>query len=275
MSNNEAIRVRKTIRPMRFLFLVPSEDLNVTKQVIRINTALWGGFYNPIIFVEQNKDDILSLFRASHSDAIVNFTSKPILNSSLGLENYQVIEKDGWDGLLQMENEKFQFRYGCDVRPLIRYHWREEGRFQTISKPESKQNKFFYIEGEDEHWANYSLLEFGQYPPDFLYDYKSNYQKVTNCTILQINASTLPETRHTIQLTPLVFTLAETEYFYYGASSRFHSEMMIYIGDLNNKVDWIEFWNLRCFYSRATFVHWEDTSLFETYIRNISEQQNS
>ena len=232
MSSNEAIRVRKTIRPMRFLFLVPREDFSVTKEVIRINTALWGGFYNPIAFAEQSKDDISSLFRASHSDIIVNFTSQPILNSSLGLQDYQVIEKEGWDGLLQKENEKFQFRYGCDVRPLIRSHWREEGRFQAIPQSESKQTNFFYIEGEDEHWANYSLLEFGQYPPNFLYDYKSNYQKVTNCTILQVNASTLSEIRHTIQLTPLIFTLAETEYYYYSASSRFNSEMMIYIGDL-------------------------------------------
>jgi hypothetical protein len=111
MTDNESFRLRKTIRPLRFLFLVPRDDFNAIKQVIRINTALWGGFYNPITTTEQSNDNILSLFRASHSDVIVNFSTKPILNSSLGLEDYQVIQKEGFDGLLQNENEKFQFSH--------------------------------------------------------------------------------------------------------------------------------------------------------------------
>jgi hypothetical protein len=80
MTTSETFHVRKTVRPMRFLFLVPKDDLNTIRQAIRINTALWGGFYNPITIADQDNDNILSLFRASHSDVIVNFSNDPILH---------------------------------------------------------------------------------------------------------------------------------------------------------------------------------------------------
>jgi hypothetical protein len=275
MTDSETFHVRKTVRPMRFLFLVPRNDLNAVKQVIRINTALWGGFYNPITTIDQSNENILSLFKASHSDVIVNFSTQPILNSSLGLENYQVIQMEGFDGLLQNENGKYQFRYGCDMHPLMKFYWKEEGRFQIISQTETKESEYFYFDGDDDHWVNYSLLEFGQYPLDHVYDYKSGYQKATNCATLQINASNILEVRHKNLLTPLIFTLAETKYLYYGAYSRFFNETIIYIGDIDNEGDWVEFWNLRCFYSRVTFIHWEDLSLFENHIRNISEKRKS
>ena len=275
MTTSETFHVRKTVRPMRFLFLVPKDDLNTIRQVIRINTALWGGFYNPITTADQDNNNILSLFRASHSDVIVNFSNHPILHSALGLANYQVMQKEGFDGLLDKENGKYKFRYGCDMHPLMRFHWREEGRFQAITQTENKEDKYFYIDGNEDHWINYSLLEFGQYPADHIYNYKSNYQKATNCEMLQINDANISEVRHQILLTPLIFTLAEAEHLHYGAYSLFFDEYIIYIGDINKEDCWIEFWNLRCFYSRATFIHWEDIALFENHVRNISDKQNS
>lgn len=275
MKETKTVHIRKAVRPMRFLFLVPKNKLDAVKQVVRINTALWGGYFNPITDIDQGNENILSLFKASHSDVIVNFADRHLSNSLLGLENYQVMNPEGFDGLLENEKGKYQFRYGCDMRPLMKYCWKEEGRFQIMSQTETKESAYFYIDGDDDHWDNYSLLELGQYPLDHVYDYKSGYQKATNCTMLQINASNISEVRHKNLLTPLIFTLAKTGYFYYGAYSRFFNEAIIYVGDINNAGDWVEFWNLRCFYSTATFIHWEDLSLFENHIRNISEKQKS
>lgn len=275
MKENQTIHIRKTVRPMRFLFLVSPNDFDMVKQVIRINTALWGGYFNPIISVNQSIENILSLYKASHSDVIVNFTDEIISNLQLGLENYQVMKHEGLDGLLKGEKGKYQLRYGCDMRPLMRFFWKEEGRFQLTSINKSIKNPYFYFDGKNDHWNNYALLEFGQYPLDHEYDYKSGYQGATNCTMLQIDDDNVAELTHKELLTPLIFTLAETEYSNYGAYSRHFEESVIFIGNLNNANDWIEFWNSRCFYSNATFIHWEDIPLFENHLRNISKNRKS
>jgi hypothetical protein len=207
MKETKTVHLRKTVRPMRFLFLVPINNLDAVKQVVRINTALWGGYFNPITDIDQGNENILSLFKASHSDVIVNFADRHLSNLLLGLENYQVMNAVGFDGLLESEEGKYQFRYGCDMRPLMKYYWKEEGRFQSTITAEKNDSVYSYIEGDSDHWANYSLLEFGQYPIDHEYDYKNGYQKATNCTMIQISENNLSEIRANRLLSPLMFTL--------------------------------------------------------------------
>jgi hypothetical protein len=43
------IRATARLRPLRIGFLVDPSDLPSILQVIRINTCLWGGLFNPII----------------------------------------------------------------------------------------------------------------------------------------------------------------------------------------------------------------------------------
>jgi hypothetical protein len=45
----ESIHVRQTVRPIRLAFLVGTGDFDSFLQAISLNTAIWGGMYNPIV----------------------------------------------------------------------------------------------------------------------------------------------------------------------------------------------------------------------------------
>jgi hypothetical protein len=60
----ETARVDILYRPLRIAFAIHSTDLESFRQAVRLNSAFWGGRYNPIVVVDYaNADDLVELFR--------------------------------------------------------------------------------------------------------------------------------------------------------------------------------------------------------------------
>jgi len=47
--DNRAVTIRQRLRPLRLAFLVRPDDKDALRRVFQINTAMWGGMFNPII----------------------------------------------------------------------------------------------------------------------------------------------------------------------------------------------------------------------------------
>jgi hypothetical protein len=62
----DTARVDICYRPLRIAWAVHSDDKENFRQVVRLNHALWGGRFNPIVLADHTDEakDIVELFRA-------------------------------------------------------------------------------------------------------------------------------------------------------------------------------------------------------------------
>jgi len=264
----QTIRLTQQLRPMRFLFLVSQNNKGMVERTLRINCALWGGMFNPIVALEHGEQFIASVFEASHSDLVVNFTDQTLPSSILQRYSACLVKSEGYDGLTERNDGKCNFRLGCDIRPLLELYWEREGRIRSTIQGDKEKDDFLLVEGATPRWQDYALVQFGHYPEDFWMDYKNAYSTITSCKQLTVSDENISSICPPEAQTPLDFTLHKTRYHFasrWGHTDRY----VLFIGDLDEVHDWLEFWNLRCFGSHAIFVPWDRVSLFSSHLQNL------
>ena len=61
----DTLRVDICYRPIRIGWAIKSDDFDAYRKAVRYSYALWGGQFNPILFVDRSDeaDDLINLFR--------------------------------------------------------------------------------------------------------------------------------------------------------------------------------------------------------------------
>ena len=146
------------VRPMRIAFLVNPRDLNAVRRCFRLNSCLWGGWYNPIIPVfdraparwnmlhlrPKGRDIARGYIRFFEPDAVVE--AQPGLAKKIGWEAgerflstprlvslSELVTKDGMDRL--------RFASGIDISAVHSLLYHEQYKYQL------KREEKFAIRG--------------------------------------------------------------------------------------------------------------------------------
>jgi hypothetical protein len=273
MNEVKSVTLIQKLRPIKLLFLVSQNDRETVKKIITFNTTLWGGLFNPIVPIEQDEKSLMDIIEGSNSDFVVNVTSETFLPRNI--ERSRLIYFEGYDGLIdKTKNDDSYLNYGCDIRPLLKDYWEKEGRFDssTLSNKSAKARSAFYVEGEDELWNNYALLEYGHYPEDHKYNYKDRFCQATNAENFKLNEDSLLGISKLEALSPLNFTLSKVNYYFLSNTQYFLGDFLIYLGNPNSVEDWLAYWNLRCFSLDSIFIPWDKTDLFSEHIKSFAKK---
>jgi hypothetical protein len=123
----DTARIDICYRPLRIGFAVSSQDRESFRKAARINFALWGGRFNPIVFADQveQAQALIEVFRCDFivplgdSHEVTSFSERfphliyPFMHTDLFLG------RDGQSGRSQV----------LDVVNLM-YHWRDKAEWQ-------------------------------------------------------------------------------------------------------------------------------------------------
>ncbi len=264
------VHLRQTVRPTKFLFLVTSKDTAMIERVATMNTALWGGIFNPIVPVEYGNESVAKIFQSSHSDFLVN-TIGDLDRGFLG-KNFdrKLLQLEDWDGLVSKDSGQFVFRSGCDMLPLFRHYYREEGRHENLSK---RSHRLVLLTGEDPNWRRYALFQSGLFPQSFKYDYEKAYIDSTLAERIVLNELVIPAIQFYHLWTPLSFTHSKVEFLFHSPWG-WRDSHIVFIGNWQSHTDWLEFWNLRCFGSNILFVSQEHLRFFDNSIAEYFDAGN-
>ena len=65
-TNMDTVRVNIAYRPLRICWAIQDGDFDAFREAVRINHALWGGRFNPIVVVDREREAraIVEAFRA-------------------------------------------------------------------------------------------------------------------------------------------------------------------------------------------------------------------
>ena len=133
----EIINVNQTLRPIKLAFVVDYDDKKTILEVIRINSLLWGGVYNPIIpyFARKPKElakDIL--FKRENNEEIVKgyleaYDPDYVINLSKFSANIKDRETITLSDIINDLKEEGVVGYGISLFEIFNHFYREELRF--------------------------------------------------------------------------------------------------------------------------------------------------
>jgi len=223
-------------RPLRIGFCVNPNNIDEIREVIRLNTMLWGGIYNPIIPVDSDLEfskQLTNLFQVdllyplNRTKQLTDFIKD---NKHLPWLHYQreIYQQDG-QGLKPAI---------FDVSNLINYYWDKE--FKTIKKSNCVLPKWNKSDKLDSVFA----INFGQYPDNknLLFNFEQGFSKGLRAKSLKINMNDNISSNLIGLFTPIKLTDSLLELSGNGWSWTDHG---VYIGQHDNSIDLINFWNLR------------------------------
>lgn len=196
-------------RPLRIGFLVREGNIDDLIKAAELNTALFGGIYNPIIPAGSSLKLAEYLIRLFNCDVLHPIIDDEELSSNLSMypwlswpNNYR-----GGSELFIKSREKPTLGV-LDVFPIIKYYWDQDFRYSDV-----KSNVVFPSWEPDDPLNKLFTLQFGKYPTDMAYDYSSIYIERMRAEKISIGQDPIPEGL-TQSITPLALTGRELEVFY-------------------------------------------------------------
>ena len=80
----DTLRVDISYRPLRIGWAIKADDFNAYRKAIKYSYALWGGRFNPILFVDREEESsrVIDLFRVDlvvpvgDSEEVIDFPQK-------------------------------------------------------------------------------------------------------------------------------------------------------------------------------------------------------
>jgi hypothetical protein len=233
----EPVSVNQQVRPHRFAFVINS-DLAPLLEVVRVNSVLWGGIYNPILLIgdqldKAHRERSLGLLADFDPDFLVNYSGTSLPKFLEEAYPDRVLEKNEFVGRWRGRASEIK---GVDILPLLRLAWREEVR---ISKDPTNVVLPQTPAGSD--WLTYSNIVFGDLSDDLGVDYREHFVRALLPRILQVPSDIAKLLSHDV-LTPIQFTGYELRFERRGGSLPY---FLIFVGDTNSVDDLTEFWNLR------------------------------
>jgi len=160
----QTVTIKQRIRPTRIAFLVNREDLNALEQAVKLNTALWGGKFNPIILYDaSDESETIDLLHLFDPDLVYPFMNLPSDSRVQEICRHWPNHTEK----LYLENEDNQIRFNfLDVDDLQHHFWWERVRI------EDKSACVFVKWDANSTGHLYCLFSFGAYPVGFAIDYE-------------------------------------------------------------------------------------------------------
>ena len=240
------IRVDIRLRPIRFGFLVRTDDEERISEIFRINTCLWGGMFNPIIPFLECVPSWWERhgFGSEDANQIMNgyldfFEPDFLVEAEEGLADGFGFDRDRvlhFTDFLQIPGEWDPEKYGLGVHDVYSALYQEIFRFETRHQP-----KIVSVEPRDSAYSNFVASNFGSFPIQEQFGYfERNYKDVFNPEHIILDSTTLSNLYKSRHDAPLSMSRAKLQIDYHG-----HQEFRLFILNAKQASDLVDFWNLR------------------------------
>jgi hypothetical protein len=261
-----SISVSVRLRPIRFAFLVRTNDKRRTVEIFRINTCLWGGKFNPIIpffkrlppwwerkgFRFENAKQIINGYLDFFEPDFIVEAEKG-LSEGLGFDPERVLQLTD---ILERDGERDWDRYGLSVYDLYGDLYKKEFQFERRHK-----HNIIHVEAKNRAFVNFVACNFGAFPvQQNLKYFERDYKDIFDPSHKTLNASILSKLYKSGYTSALRIGHAKLKVDYHK-----HLDPTLFIMDAYESKDLIDFWNLRAIHRNiiAIPVQWiEELSTF-------------
>jgi len=256
------ISVSVSYRPIRIGFLVNVDDISSLIEACRINTVLWGGVYNPIIPIGTHEWSVESLVESFNVDLLFPVVKGVKVNAII--EDYPYLKLPHYKSehifSKLLSGGKLYANY-LDIIHVIDHYWREEFRHTETS------NCCLVSWDRKDTCSALFALTFGLFyaNKDLRYDYSEASRKGLKAQNIQIGLdASIPTDLHK-GLTPIRLT---------GDRLRRQPPYSdrpdgIYVGDEDNFLDLVTFWNVRASGVRLEFLPRKKADRYKSYIEGF------
>ncbi|MDD2829000.1 MAG: hypothetical protein PHW18_05440 [Sulfuricurvum sp.] len=253
MSN---VKVDIKLRPIRFVFLVKPNDKKNILKIFQINTFLWGGKFNPIIpFFKQvpkwwSKHDHLK-YNAQQiiNDYLDFFEPDFIVEAEKGLADNIDFDKDrilSLDNMLHKDEYRSLDEYGLNVNDLYIHLYEKKYQFERRHKVD-----IVNVISKEKSLKNFISCTFGSFPEDEDFSYlEKNYIDIFEPASIELDAKSLLELYSSQYFAPIDIGHTRIDINFFEKMP----EPRLFIFDLEETKDLIDFWNLRIIYREVIAI---------------------
>ena len=256
----ESVHVNQRLRPKRFAFIIPPGDLSAVSRAASINTALWGGKFNPIVPIREN-EELSGILKEFDPDELLVFDGVE-LPQEIEQQFEQRIQKEESVVKEDDRSKKKDLWIGFNILPLLNEIYRTEIRIND----DPSRARLIVAKG-DEEWQSFVSVLFGDFSllPEMDRDYEDAFKNALRAELIELEPTDLLESVTDI-VSPIQFTAQELTRFGGRASISTH---VVFIGDRRKPEDLVAFWNLRATGRRVWFVPTDSYELHEPMVRVI------
>jgi len=256
----DTTRLNISYRPLRICWAINEGDFDALRLVVRKNSALWGGRFNPVVAVQrlQEAQLIVEKFRP---DVILSIGEGDEIQKFIN--DYQHLKSPFHSSEIFSGDEESAFTQVLDIDNLILHHG-NTAEWKILNEPGAA----LYRWAEEDPLADALLMQLGAFPNDKRHiDYESVYKSGTNAieiyigeseqipleVLERINVNFLSRYR----LRPKQPFIPEYPGFFYGDASDFQ--------------DLLVFWNLRANFIPLIFLDKRYESRYSGIVPKIVE----
>lgn len=252
MSN---VKVDIKLRPIRFVFLVKPNDKKNILKIFQINSFLWGGKFNPIIpFFKQvpkwwNRNTSLK-YNAQQiiNDYLDFFEPDFLVEAEKGLADNINFDKKrilSLDNLLH-EGQYGENKYGLNVNDLYLHLYEKKYQFERRYKVD-----IINVTSKEKSLKNFISCIFGSFPDDEEFSYlEKNYIDIFEPATIDLDAQSLLELYSSQYFAPIDVGHAQIDVNFFETTP----DPRLFILDLDETKDLIDFWNLRIIYREVIAI---------------------
>lgn len=254
--------VRIEYRTLRIGFCVRNGEVDDVIRAAKLNTLLWGGVFNPIIPVgapDKLDHQLVKLFQVDillpvvETQEITDFIKRyEWARFPLSYHSNSIFSEASY-------NQNKKVVSVLDVSQILRKLWDKDFKFLKNNHSNCTYPQWKSKDPD----KNVFTLIFGQYPDEKLvFRYKDNYKKALRAREVKIDVKKAIPLMLARTISPL--SLTEHEIKSYG-NRRIEAD--IYMGDNNDFLDLVNFWNIRASGSDITFLPKTNAKRFFPFVR--------
>lgn len=272
------IRVDIRLRPIRFGFLVrPTDDAKIL-EILRLNTCLWGGMFNPIIPYFESVPSWLEEegFRFESAEHIINdyldffepdflVEAEEGLADGFGFDSERVLQLKN---IIEEPGGNYVHQYGLSVYGLYKELYEKEYQFH-------QRHRFnvVHVKPAVATFTNFVASIFGSFPMEEKRQYfEQHYMSVFNPAHVTLDGAELSKLYESEFLSALRIGCEKLRMQYKPPPYDKPPLPTLFILDAEKSGDVVDFWNLRAIHQhvRAVPIQWiHNLAPFcEEFIRN-------
>ena len=240
------VTIKIRLRPVRFAFLVRPDDRKKVLEILRINTCLWGGKYNPIIpcFKQVPKWWDRHGHRFETAPQIINgyldyfepdfiVEAEPALAEGLGFDKNRVLELSS---LLPHEDDQSRSSHGLSILNLYTDLYRREFQFSRRHK-----HNIVNVLPKEKIFSGFCACLFGAFPTERGLAYlKRAFMDAFEPKTVSLDGPTLAKLYRSGFTSALRISYSKVKVRYHD-----HGDPALFILDAHEPRDLIDYWNLR------------------------------
>ncbi len=261
----ETARIDINYRPFRVGWAIHSGDFDAFRRVVRYNSALWGGRYNPILFIDR-EDETSMLVDLFKPDAIISIYK----DKDDRIEKYNYLANPFWgDNIFVKGSEQpgdGSFSHLLDIMNLI------ENRWNKPEWTEIKEKGVCLPKWETtDPLADVFLSQFGDYPD--IEEVGTDYRKILleateGKEIYWAPSDAIPE--------DVINHLNISFFTKYGLEEDYKiwnnfNNHGYYLGNVSNLDDLVTFWNLRACSIRLWFIDPNHIQRYKNFLPSLEK----